>query len=241
MMPFLNFTHDSLLPGIGESWSLRQRNGKCQYVGVHATTEFSKLAGCPTSIDLDVNVPTETDGGDGTSCGHWDEECLGNEVMTGTIPPPYQKAILSSITVGALHDLGYSVKYKAAEPFSRANVNPKCVCKLPVGAHTRRRRTVEEMDHGEVFPLLHGTGDADKTSVVHKDGPASSNRKVINDDMHALAMAEGRRLLQKAAMSYDKDICEDEDDDIEYVGDQMVTVFVMDGPHIFGVVVRNEQ
>jgi Leishmanolysin len=197
--------------------------------------EFQKIASC-------FYVPTENDGEEGTRCVHWDEECLRNEIMTGQIPPAGQKAILSRITIGALHDLGYSVNYKAAEPYGRADVNPACVCKI-ARLTPRRRRTVEEMDHGEAFSFLRGNGDAVESNTVPKEGPTSlSSRKVIGDEAHALAMAEGRRLLQKAAPSYDKGNGEnDGGDDVVYVGDQMVTVFVQEGPHIFGVVVRKEQ
>jgi len=81
--------------------------------------EYQKLSGCKTP------VPVEYDGGDGTACGHWDEDCLIDELMTGyatgTLP-------LSRITVGGLEDLGYQVNYAAADPFPQTSLNKTCIC-----------------------------------------------------------------------------------------------------------------
>ena len=61
-------------------------------------------------------MPLETSGGSGTAGVHWSEAVFGNELMTGFtsgVPDP-----LSILTIGAMQDLGYTVNYAAADPYS---------------------------------------------------------------------------------------------------------------------------
>jgi hypothetical protein len=53
-------------------------------------------------------VPVEDGGGSGTAGAHWDEEALGNELMTGYIDG---SNYLSKFSVMSLADLGYAVSY----------------------------------------------------------------------------------------------------------------------------------
>eukprot|EP00122_Pirum_gemmata_P007223 Pgem_evm1s6624 len=50
--------------------------------------------------------------GPGSKCGHWDEQILGNEVMTPIID---DNQVISNITIASLEDLGYIVDYSQAE------------------------------------------------------------------------------------------------------------------------------
>jgi hypothetical protein len=62
------------------------------------------------------NVPLETGGGAGTAGSHWSESVFGSELMTGFIsgvPDP-----LSTVTVGDLKDMGYTVNYSAADAYT---------------------------------------------------------------------------------------------------------------------------
>jgi len=56
--------------------------------------------------------------------GHWDEQCLGNEIMTPTlffgVPNP-----LSRLTVAYMEDFGYDVNFDAADPFDPSGL-PCC-------------------------------------------------------------------------------------------------------------------
>jgi len=52
-----------------------------------------------------ATIPVESDGGPGTAGGHWDEEALQNEIMTGFID---NTNYLGEISVAALYDLGYA-------------------------------------------------------------------------------------------------------------------------------------
>ena len=54
----------------------------------------------------DTFIPVESDGGSGTARGHWDEQLLQNEIMTGYIN---QTNYLADFTVAALADLGYGL------------------------------------------------------------------------------------------------------------------------------------
>ena len=50
-------------------------------------------------------LPIEADGGPGTAFGHWDEDALNNELMTGFLN--LGENPLSRITAGSVRDLGY--------------------------------------------------------------------------------------------------------------------------------------
>lgn len=74
------------------------------FTGMNATAAYGGL------------VPLETGGGSGTAGSHWDEATfmpngvqMSNELMTGYFVPGEQ-TFLSDTTVGALADLGYTVK-----------------------------------------------------------------------------------------------------------------------------------
>ena len=57
----------------------RRQNGQNVYTynGNNAIREWESICG-------NTPLPIETDGGDGTAGGHWDEDCLRGELMTGT-------------------------------------------------------------------------------------------------------------------------------------------------------------
>ena len=80
------------------------------YLGVAANAEWQKL--CPQG-----RIPIETDGGVGYAGGHWDEECLADELMTGAVNGAEYQPI-SRMTIAAFADLGYTVNMDAADPFT---------------------------------------------------------------------------------------------------------------------------
>jgi Leishmanolysin len=79
------------------------------YLGANANAEWQKL--CPNG-----RIPIETDGGAGTAGGHWDEECLRGELMTGFLGGG--SAVLSRLTIAAFKDLGYGVNMDAADAYT---------------------------------------------------------------------------------------------------------------------------
>lgn len=100
--------------GFGTLWELNgvydgEDTGSDVFRGPAANAEWDAL-GC-TGV-----LPVELDGGEGTAGGHWDEECLVDEIMTGTFfgnGPSY----LSRLTVAAFADIGYTVDLDAADAF----------------------------------------------------------------------------------------------------------------------------
>ena len=77
--------------------------GDCSYaLSSKASQEFQALSGCNTA------VPLENDGGEGTECRHWEEDCYIDEVMTG-----FRSGLLplSRTSIASFEDLGYQVNH----------------------------------------------------------------------------------------------------------------------------------
>ncbi len=73
-------------------------------------TAAQARAGCQATgglVSCANTVPVENIGGSGTRDSHWRETIFGSELMTGFINANANP--ISSITIGALQDLGYSV------------------------------------------------------------------------------------------------------------------------------------
>ena len=103
--------------GIGTLWEdkgllLGPGTSNPMFTGVHAMEEFAKLRG----EEAPEPVPVENEGGPGTRDGHWRESLFGNELMTGFLDPAENP--LTRMTIGSLEDLGYTVNYNVAGPYS---------------------------------------------------------------------------------------------------------------------------
>jgi hypothetical protein len=83
------------------------------WTGANAVREYSALSGTTQQ-----SVPLETGGGAGTAGAHWAEDVFGDELMTGFAADVGVAMPLSRVTVGALQDMGYTVNYAAAEPYT---------------------------------------------------------------------------------------------------------------------------
>jgi Leishmanolysin len=210
--------------GIGTMWEGIGVTGtsaeNCPYRGVNGNREYSTVSGCTGRA-----LPTELDGGDGTRCGHFDEECFKDELMTGyatgTMP-------ISRLTVATLQDIGYTVSYAAADPFTVANLNPTCVC----NARNLRDRQLLKI----VKPI-------DTTGM-----PSSSSRKrKLSNSGFQKAREFGKKILVRGRKRFHKD---NESSTMSaaaavakqkkeiYVGGDFITVIYNDGANgIFGVVV----
>jgi len=99
--------------GIGTLWSLFGL-GNCPssdvYRGVVAQRHFNE-------IGFGGDLLIETDGNQGTACGHWDEVQLDRELMTGYVETGVDM-YLSKITTGSLEDMGYLVDHSQADDYS---------------------------------------------------------------------------------------------------------------------------
>jgi Leishmanolysin len=202
-----------MLSGIGSVWDRQGVTGiesgedLCPYLGERANKEYLAISGCPT-------VPTETDGGPGRACGHWDEECLGDEIMTGIINTT-ATSLLSRITIATLEDIGYKVDYSTADPYDVANLNPSCIC------NETQRRLVRGVSHVE----------------------ARLRWRRLSDESRQDALDYGQSLLLQRSQTFLVGGTgeEDGDDELIYVGDKFVTVFVEENGVIYDVVVRSDR
>jgi hypothetical protein len=85
-----------------------------QYTGANALAQYRSLSPLTANASF---IPLETDGGPGTAGSHWSEQVFGRELLTGFINSGVDN-LLSSVTVGAMEDLGYTVDYSKADAYS---------------------------------------------------------------------------------------------------------------------------
>lgn len=98
------------------------------FVGANAVREYNAIFGAAADP---AGVPMEEGGGEGTAYGHWSEAVFGNELLTGFITPGGNP--LSRITVGAFADIGYTVDYAAADPYTPPATPPAAAAGQPGG------------------------------------------------------------------------------------------------------------
>ncbi len=94
------------------SHSLLDPNNQYHYTGQHALARYQSITGTDASY-----IQLEENGGSGTAGSHWSEEIFGTELMTGYAESSGNMP-LSSITIGALEDLGYHVDYSRADAYT---------------------------------------------------------------------------------------------------------------------------
>ncbi len=82
------------------------------FTGANATAQYNQIFGTNAR-----GVPVEATGGSGTADSHWRETVFTNELMTGWAGPGTNLP-LSRVTIGSLADLGYTVNYAAADPYT---------------------------------------------------------------------------------------------------------------------------
>lgn len=156
--------------GIGTLWELTGVAGSdadgCPYTGTSANQEYEDITSCTV-------VPTEQDFGPGTRCGHWDEDCLQNELMTGLLTGT--ELPLSRITIGTLEDMGYQVDYTQADAYTAADVDSGCVCsrrvleetqQLGLGSPETKPRRLSEA--ARAVAVAYGTAELKRRSEAFK-------------------------------------------------------------------------
>ncbi len=103
--------------GIGILWDegfLDLTNASGDYIGAHGLAEYRTLSGNPSA----TAVPIEHDGSGGTAESHWDEATFDTELMTGYAETSGIDMPISRMTIGLLQDMGYTVDYSAADPYT---------------------------------------------------------------------------------------------------------------------------
>jgi Leishmanolysin len=208
--------------GLGTLWDDQGIQGSvainCPYYGVNANREYNAVSRCNTS------VPIELDGGSGTECGHWDEECMRDELMTGFATGP---TILSRITIGSLQDLGYQVNYSKADSYTFSDLARECTCRPP----RPRQRTLADMAHGETMQL--GLGNSRQHTRVVR-------RRRLSDEAYRMAVEYGQTVLaQRAAAAQSRAYVDVSG--TRYVGDQVISILVLEATEVYGIVVRREE
>jgi len=98
--------------GIGTTWSLFGLVSGNGYTGQYALQAYKELSGNASA----TFVPVESSGGSGTAGKHWSEAVFGNELMSAYATP--EPRSLSVLTIASLRDLGYSVDYSQADPYT---------------------------------------------------------------------------------------------------------------------------
>jgi hypothetical protein len=186
--------------GIGTLWALNKlhKEKTDEYKGKFAKEEWKKL-GCSGKL------PVETDGGPGTAFGHWDEECLNQELMTGYVDSDMR---LSVLTVASLEDMGYGVDYSAADPYDISMLD-NCGKYCPAA---RRQLRVGRQAH-----------------------PAKKKKKPISDKGLNNTLKKAAQDLKKAREQHDPN--ELTDDNILFVGGDLITVYYQEGDDIYDVTV----
>ena len=82
-----------------------------------AFTGANGLRGCrDAGGPCAATVPLENTGGPGTANSHWREATFDSELMTGFLDGEGDE--ISSMTIGAFHDLGYEVNYEARDAYA---------------------------------------------------------------------------------------------------------------------------
>lgn len=113
--------------GFGTIWEVRDlitgKEAPCSYsLASAASAEYQSISGCSGE-----EAPIAQFG-----CSHWDETCFRNELMTPSIGIVSDDNTVdfqfSRVTVAALNDLGYSVDYSAADPYTAADMDSSCTC-----------------------------------------------------------------------------------------------------------------
>jgi len=89
------------------------------YVGANAVREFNRIFGT-----TGTSVPLANTGSTASNGVHWRESVLVTEVMTPFIEAAGVAMPLSTITVGAMQDLGYTVDYAMADVYRKPGAGP---------------------------------------------------------------------------------------------------------------------
>jgi len=110
--------------GIGTLWQSKgllrgSGTNNPEYVGANAMREYAALRN--TNVQRRNNnvtpIPVANTGGPGTAEGHWREAVFEEELMTGYAENAGTAMPISRMTIAALQDLGYTVRYAAADPY----------------------------------------------------------------------------------------------------------------------------
>lgn len=261
--------------GLGTLWTLNNLQTSaeagtatppCPYnANTKASAEYQAISGC-----TNVAVPVEFGGGPGTQCGHWEEDCLLDELMTGfstgSLP-------LSRITVASLEDMGYVVNYDAADPYTAADMNPSCVCSSNLQQEAEKQQkegplvstNLQKVGDFALSTLLFSEKPEDAMASKQQRGNGISSESTVRTSTSPLDQSlmknatkprirgNGRRKLsgegQQIALDYGKKLLRQNkelkatlppEDAARYVGDQAVIILYREHGEIYSIEVQGD-
>lgn len=183
-------------------------NDDCPYFGPKAVAEFASLSGCSTS-----NI-------DARFCSNFSvaEECLGDELMTRLNRT--SKNLLSSITAANLEDIGYEVDYTNLDNYTSDNINATCRC-------TQRRS----------LDTVHDTTQPSFVYEPHHNRQLSSHAYQKATKYGKMKLAEMKERYEHAKAMHGGEY-EESRDGLKFVGDQAMTVTLMENGEIYSFAVH---
>ena len=150
------------------------------FTGTNALREYRSLFGGSST-----SVPLETGGGAGTAGAHWRESVFKTELMTGYSEAPGVAMPISAITVGAMQDMGYTVDYSAADPYTR-----------PV-----QSSAAAQQSSVQYFGALGGAvlpNQSARKAVSQMNGSTISGRTLVLDTATPAGLASSARAVESA-------------------------------------------
>lgn len=148
---------------------------------------------------------------DGSVFTHWDEKCMGDELMSPLLSPGAEN-YLSEVTVAGLADLGWSVDYSQAASFVPPSAQSGC--RVACVPKNRRLRGAKERDLSSTEDMNLDDGDyLDRLSEI-----------VLSNEKFIVAAKSAFDIMSKARSSPP----DYTPDGLTYVGGEVTTIFMVD-------------
>jgi len=183
-------------------------SASCVWDGKNAVREYKAISGCD-AVPLTVT-------NDNTCGAHWDENCLGTEIMSPKLGYDEKFAPVSRVTIGLLEDVGYNKpNYAAADKFGEDDLGDlSWSCK-------GRRQNREQSSSADEYQ-----------GVIHRS---------LSTEKYEYAVDYGRSILEQRKLDPGEIAQYGHRDggpeETVYVGDRMLSVLVQENDEIYSVVV----
>jgi hypothetical protein len=139
--------------GFGTLWAskgllVNSGTANVGFTGAQALANYNTIFGTSAT-----SVPVENTGGAGTANSHWRETVFGSELMTGFFNVGVFNP-LSRVTVASMADLGYTVNFAAADPYTPATGTGSGGTLLVAGSPLPTALTLSRLSSGTPAALL---------------------------------------------------------------------------------------
>jgi hypothetical protein len=210
------YFNDVILHEIGHAMGLGTTKDNCpdSNASSKANIEYQLISQCSTPI------PMQQPG-----CGHYSEECLGDELMTPVAA--LGDSPISRITIGWLEDIGYDVDYTYADPFDSSQLG------TIAGCNCNRRQTQQDQSNN----IRYIGSMSNLSSSTHRTIQQQQAPPALSTGGYTTAITSGLLYLQEQSrLSTFRDI--NPSSTVTYVGDKFVWVYVRENDRIYSVLVR---